>query len=55
MIPISLILFMFAEEKSEALKILVEQMDKEKDAVLLRHGTLRKTHLDGANLYVINF
>ncbi|XP_068626434.1 uncharacterized protein [Battus philenor] len=38
------------EEKTEALKVLIEQMDNENDNVLLRHGTLRKTYHDGANL-----
>ncbi|CAG4979719.1 unnamed protein product [Parnassius apollo] len=37
-------------EKTDALKVLIEQMDKEGENVLLRHGNLRKTYLDGANI-----
>ncbi|OWR40675.1 C3 and PZP alpha-2-macroglobulin domain-containing protein 8 [Danaus plexippus plexippus] len=36
--------------KTEALKVLIENMDKAGSNVLLRHGTLRKTYSDGADL-----
>nr|XP_034833589.1 uncharacterized protein LOC117990233 [Maniola hyperantus] len=36
--------------KTEALKVLIENMDKHERNVLLRHGTLRKTYLDGADI-----
>ncbi|CAH0767039.1 unnamed protein product [Diatraea saccharalis] len=41
---------MLQGEKTKALKILVEKMDSAGDNVLLRHGTLRKTYTDGANI-----
>ncbi|XP_045781154.1 uncharacterized protein LOC123878114 isoform X2 [Maniola jurtina] len=36
--------------KTEALKVLIENMDRHDHNVLLRHGTLRKTYLDGADM-----
>ncbi|XP_050344421.1 uncharacterized protein LOC126769595 [Nymphalis io] len=36
--------------KTEAFKILIEQMDRDGDNVLLRHGSIRKTYSDGADL-----
>ncbi|CAH2050121.1 unnamed protein product, partial [Iphiclides podalirius] len=40
----------FQGEKTDALKVLVNSMEKEGENVLLRHGTLRKTYQDGANI-----
>ncbi|XP_047545633.1 uncharacterized protein LOC125077674 [Vanessa atalanta] len=36
--------------KTEALKILIEQMDRAGDSVILRHGSIRKTYSNGADL-----
>ncbi|CAH2239480.1 jg21487 [Pararge aegeria aegeria] len=36
--------------KTEALKVLIEQMDRHGQNVLLRHGTLRKTYSDGSDI-----
>ncbi|XP_028164338.1 uncharacterized protein LOC114355592 [Ostrinia furnacalis] len=41
---------MLQGEKTEALKIMIEQMDQAADNVLLRHGTIRKTYTDGADM-----
>ncbi|KAL0901786.1 hypothetical protein ABMA27_006959 [Loxostege sticticalis] len=41
---------MLQGEKTEALKILIEQMDQAGDKVLLRHGTISKSFTDGANI-----
>ncbi|CAH2102812.1 unnamed protein product [Euphydryas editha] len=36
--------------KTEAFKILIDEMDREGDYVLLRHGNIRKTYSNGADL-----
>ncbi|RVE54466.1 hypothetical protein evm_000951 [Chilo suppressalis] len=41
---------MLQGEKTKALRILVSRMDASGDGVLLRHGTIRKTYTDGADL-----
>lgn len=37
-------------ERTEALKVLTGEMAKEEDNMLLRHGPVRKSYQDGADL-----
>ncbi|CAH4030933.1 unnamed protein product, partial [Pieris brassicae] len=41
---------MLLVEKTEALKVLIEQMDLHGGNVLLRHGKIRKTYAEGADM-----
>lgn len=41
---------LFSGIKTEAFKILIDEMDREGHYVLLRHGNIRKTYTDGADL-----
>ncbi|XP_059048057.1 uncharacterized protein LOC131843430 [Achroia grisella] len=41
---------MLQGEKTEALKILIEQMDRAGKTVLLRHGSMRKSYAEGAEM-----
>ncbi|XP_053617698.1 uncharacterized protein LOC128679445 isoform X2 [Plodia interpunctella] len=41
---------MLQAEKTEALKVLIEQMEKAGDGVLLRHGTIHKSYSAGAEI-----
>ncbi|XP_072937284.1 uncharacterized protein [Epargyreus clarus] len=45
---------MLQGEKTEALKILIKRMEDHGGNVLLRHGTIRKTYADGANILQAN-
>ncbi|KAG6447404.1 hypothetical protein O3G_MSEX004948 [Manduca sexta] len=40
---------MLQGEKTEALKIMIEKMEQTGECVLLRHGNLRKSYVEGAN------
>lgn len=40
----------FTGVRTEALNLLIEQMDEAGDNMLLRHGTIRKSYNDGAEM-----
>lgn len=50
-----LLFVLFLGTKTEALKVLTEEMERECDNVLLRHGNVRRTFGDGADALVHMF